>query len=163
MAGRIISPNGNKYRILHNFNTRIFLLFMSRHSRWIGRVSSCLLKSISRVQFPSSAPTRTDFFLHKNWLAESARACVSNIRWKSTSSGNAELYARQKLKALTGGGEGTTPLTTACPEGRWGWNLLRVELENKSYWKKKQMCFTLPAHWAYTKSILVHWRYLQHP
>ena len=37
---------------------------------------------------------------------------------KSTSSGNAEPYARQKMKASTGGGEGTTPVTTACPEDR---------------------------------------------
>ena len=35
----------------------------------------------------------------------------------STSSGIAEPYARSKLKARTGGGEGTTPpVTTACPE-----------------------------------------------
>ena len=47
-----------------------------------------------RVQFSPSAHTCRDFFLHKNWLAESARAWVSNIRWKSTSSGNAEPYAR---------------------------------------------------------------------
>ena len=30
------------------------------------------------------------------------------------------------------GGEGTTPVTTACPQDRWGWNLLRVELESES-------------------------------
>ena len=36
----------------------------------------------------------------------------------STSSGIAEPYARKKLKARTGGGEGTTPVTTACPEPR---------------------------------------------
>ena len=35
-----------------------------------------------------------DFLLHKKWLAESARAWVSDILWKSTSSGNAEPYAR---------------------------------------------------------------------
>ena len=38
---------------------------------------------------------------------------------KPTSSGIGELnepYARQKLKARTGGEEGTTPVTTACPE-----------------------------------------------
>ena len=38
----------------------------------------------------------------KKWSAESARAWVSNIRWKSTSSANAEPYARYKLKAHTG-------------------------------------------------------------
>ena len=35
---------------------------------------------------------------------------------KSTSSGIAEPYARLKMKARTGGGEGTTPVTTTCPE-----------------------------------------------
>ena len=30
------------------------------------------------------------------------------------------------------GGGGTTPVTTACPEDRWGENLLRVELKSKS-------------------------------
>ena len=34
------------------------------------------------------------FSFTKKWLAESARAWVSNIRWKSTSSGNAQPYAR---------------------------------------------------------------------
>ena len=72
-------------------------------SRWLGRLCSYLLKSISWVQFSPSAHTRTDFFLHKNWLAESARAWVSNIRWKSTSIGNAELYARQKWRHVPGG------------------------------------------------------------
>ena len=43
------------------------------HPRWLGRISSCLLTLISRVQFSPSAHTRRDFFLHKNWLAESAR------------------------------------------------------------------------------------------
>ena len=44
--------------------------------RWLGRLSSCLLKSISRVQFSPSAHTRRDFFMHKNnyLIAESARA-----------------------------------------------------------------------------------------
>ena len=37
----------------------------SRRPRWLGRLSSCLLKSISQVQFSPSAHTRRDFFLHK--------------------------------------------------------------------------------------------------
>ena len=41
-----------------------------------------------------------------NWFAESARVWVSNIRRKSTSGGNAQPYARSKLKARTGGGKG---------------------------------------------------------
>ena len=40
------------------------------------------------------------------YLPESARAWVSNIRWKLTSSGNAEPYARYKLKASTRGEKG---------------------------------------------------------
>ena len=37
-----------------------------RRPRWLGRLSSCLLKSISRVQLSPSAHTRRDFFLKKN-------------------------------------------------------------------------------------------------
>ena len=33
-------------------------------SPWLGRLSSCLLKSILRVQFSPSAHTRSNFFLH---------------------------------------------------------------------------------------------------
>ena len=65
-----------------------------RRPRWIARLSSWLLKSISRVQFSPSSQTRSDFFLHEYWFAGSARAWVGNIRWKSTSSGNGEPYAR---------------------------------------------------------------------
>ena len=39
---------------------------------------------------------------------------------------------RDKMKARVGGWEGTALVTAACPEGRWGSNLLRVELESKS-------------------------------
>ena len=45
----------------------------------------------------------------KKWLAESARAWASYIRWKSTSSGNAEPYLysmRDKKNARTGGKKG---------------------------------------------------------
>ena len=46
-----------------------------------------------------------------------ARECeLATLDEKSTSSGIAEPYARQKLKAKTGAGERTTPVTTACPE-----------------------------------------------
>ena len=41
-------------------------------------------------------------------------------------------------KARTRGGEGTTPVTTACPEDRWGSNLLRVEPESNSDDEKKK-------------------------
>ena len=75
-------------------NTTCYSILSNQRPRRLGRLSSCLLKSISWVQFSPSAHTRRDAFLHKNWVAESARAWVSNIRWKSTSSGNAEPYAR---------------------------------------------------------------------
>ena len=76
--------------------------------------------TIPRVQFSPSAYARRGFFLHKNWLAESAspRTWVSNIRWISTSSGNAEPYA--KNEGTCRGKKGTTPVTTACPQDRWG-------------------------------------------
>ena len=75
---------------------RIRLVYIAyRRPRWFGRLSACLPKSTSWVQFsPSTHRTRRDFFLHKIWLAESTRAWLSNIRWESTSSGNAEPYAR---------------------------------------------------------------------
>ena len=41
---------------------------------------------------------------------------LTTLDEKSTSSGIAEPYASQKLKARTGGGKGTTPVTTSCPE-----------------------------------------------
>ena len=41
---------------------------------------------------------------------------LATLDENSTSSGIAEPYARQKMKARTRGGEGTTPVTTACPE-----------------------------------------------
>ena len=41
---------------------------------------------------------------------------LATLNEKSTSSGIAEPYARKMLKARTGEGDGTTPVTTACPE-----------------------------------------------
>ena len=37
-----------------------------RRPRWLGRLSSCLLRSISRLQFSPSAHTRREFSLRKN-------------------------------------------------------------------------------------------------
>ena len=59
------------------------------------------------------------FLVHK--LTCKKRESVSwlaTLDEKSTSSGIAEPYAPQKLKGRTGAGgrEGTTPVTTACPE-----------------------------------------------
>ena len=85
---------------------RVFWV-QSIRPRWLAssRLSSCLLKSILWVHFSPSAHTCWDFFLHKNWWAESARAWGSNIRWKSTSSGNAEPYARRNIEGTYRGGE----------------------------------------------------------
>ena len=62
-----------------------------------GILVSAILWSISWVRDLLSAYSykfvRT-FFLCTNWLAKSAKAWVSNTRWKPTSSGNAEHYAR---------------------------------------------------------------------
>ena len=41
---------------------------------------------------------------------------LATLDEKSTSSGIAERYARQKIEGKNRGGEGTTPVTTACPE-----------------------------------------------
>ena len=51
--------------------------FIARSPRWLGRLSSCLLKSISRVQFSPSAITSRDFFLHKKMLISGKRKSVS--------------------------------------------------------------------------------------
>ena len=85
--------------------------------------------------------TREFLFLLKNWLAKSAKAWVSYIRWKSTSSGNAKPYAQQNNKGTYRGGEGWTPtcdlwpVTTACPEGR----SLMVKTSHEWIWKVKVM------------------------
>ena len=42
-----------------------YIIRVHRRPQWLGRLSSCLLKSISRVQFSPSAHTRRDFFLQK--------------------------------------------------------------------------------------------------
>ena len=42
------------------------------------------------------------------------------------------------MKVYAGGGEGKTPVTTACPKGRWAWNRLRVELGKKRDGLKKK-------------------------
>ena len=56
-----------------------------------------------------------------NWCAqidlrEARERELPTLDKKLTSSGIAKLYARLKSKARTGGEEGTTPVTTACPE-----------------------------------------------
>ena len=59
-----------------------------------------------------------DFFLPKHWLAESAKAWVSYIQSMETNEqwrGSWTLYMRHKNEGTYRGGEGTTPVTTACP------------------------------------------------
>ena len=41
----------------------------SRRPRWLGRLSSCLARSISRVQLSSSAHTRRELFLHEKIIS----------------------------------------------------------------------------------------------
>ena len=59
---------------------------------------------------------RGDFFLCTNWLAESARAWVSNTRWKIDEQWDCWTLCAKKNEGKNRGGEGTTPVTTACPE-----------------------------------------------
>ena len=77
-----------------------------RRPRWLGRLSSCLLKSIRVFNSHRVHILVRTFFLHKNWSAESARAWVSNTRWTSTSSGNAEFLCAIQMKERTGGEKG---------------------------------------------------------
>ena len=75
----------------------------------------------------------THFFLQKNWLGKSARAWVCSIRWKSTSSVNAEPMG-DKNECTYRGGEGKTPVTMACPEDHW-----ECKSSNHVSWKVKVM------------------------
>ena len=89
------------------------------------------------------------FLLKINWLAESAREWVTYIhsmkideQWE-----NAELYARQKIKARTWGEKVRhlwPRLVRKLVEGK---NLPRVRLESKSDAEKriKKMYFTVPS------------------
>ena len=114
----------------------------SRRPGWLGRLFSCPLKSISRVQFSPSTHIRRDLFLHKKWLAESARAWIRDIWRKSTSSGNAESYARWKLKARTGGEKGRhlwPRLVQKIAEGKTSYELSwKVEVMGQKKKKKVQ-------------------------
>ena len=104
----------------------------SRRPRWLGRWS---YQDQFRGIKSHRVHTRKGFFLHEiSWLAESARAWVSYTRWKSTSSGNVELYARQKIKPRTGGGKGRHLWPRLVPKvvkGKTS-NQARVSLESES-------------------------------
>ena len=94
-------------RVLLTMSYNNIMLDIIPTPRWLGRLSSCLLKNQIR-EFNSHRVHILvgTFSCINNWLAESTSAWVSNIRWRSTSSGNAEPYERQKLKARTGGEKG---------------------------------------------------------
>ena len=64
---------------------------------------------------------------------ESARAWVSSSRWKSTSSGNAEPYERQKLKARSGGEKGRHLLPRLVKK------IAEGKLSDELSWKLKVM------------------------
>ena len=86
--------------------------------RVLGRLSSCRLKSISRVQFSPSAHNRRDFFLHEKNDQRKARE-----REIAAFDANRRVVGmlnpmRDKNEGTYRGGEGTTPVTTACPEDR---------------------------------------------
>ena len=53
---------------LHIYRSTKYI-YISRRPRWLGRLFSCLLKSISRVQFSPSAHIRRDFFFHKKMIS----------------------------------------------------------------------------------------------
>ena len=55
------------YEYLSEHDRTSILSFYNRYARrprWLGKLSSCLLKSNSWVQFSPGAHTRKDFFLH---------------------------------------------------------------------------------------------------
>ena len=84
------------------------------------RVEHRRLRSISSPT--TTAATRAEqFFLFffscaQIDLRKARERELATLDEKSTSSGIAEPYARKKFKARTGGEEGATPVTTACPE-----------------------------------------------
>ena len=99
----------------------------------------------SRIWFESSRVNnraRRNFFLAKKMTINNGKR-ESLIRLKvdeheKLKSVNAEPYARCTRTYVPGGkrkdtrGHGLSDVATACPEGRWGQNLLRVELKSTS-------------------------------
>ena len=89
-----------------------------RRPRWLGRLSSCLLKSISRVQFSPSAYTRRDFSCIK---IDQRKAREREL---ATFEGNRRAVGMLNPMRDSDGtywGEGTTQhVTTACPQDRRG-------------------------------------------
>ena len=55
--------------IFHMICRCIVVVHYFRRPRWLGRLCSCIPKSISRAQFAPSAHTRRDFFLHQKLIS----------------------------------------------------------------------------------------------
>ena len=117
-----------------------------RHPRWFGWLFPCLLKSVFWVIFSPSARTCTlrDLSWHKDSLPERSRAWVSNVRWKLTSSGNAErwtLFMHDKIPGTIPGGERRD--TRDNNLSKISVNLLRVKLQSKvMIWKRNRFLWT---------------------
>ena len=103
-----------------SFKITKIILIISRRPRWLSRLSSCLLKSIERVQFSPSAHTRRDFFLHKKMISGKRESVSQQHSMKIDEQWECWALCAIKIEGTCRGGEGTTPVTTACPEDRWG-------------------------------------------
>ena len=117
--------------------------------RWLGRLSSCLLKSISSVQFSPSAHTRRNFSLKIILLAESARTWDSSNSMRIDEQWECGTQCVIKMKERARGGEGATPVTHGLSR-----RLLRVKLPTscaaKQKWllkKKKKNLFCADLTW----------------
>ena len=91
----------------------------SRPPLWHIRVSSSLVYVSVVSSNPPSAYSYKfagTFSLCVNRLAESAREWDSNTRWKIDEQWDCWTLGAIKIEAKNRGEEGTTPVTTACPE-----------------------------------------------
>ena len=86
--------------------TSIFIVRVGRRPRWLGRLSSCLLKSISWIQFSPSAHTRRDFFLHKKLISGKRESVSEQHSMKIDEQWECWTLCAIKMKARTGGEKG---------------------------------------------------------
>ena len=107
------------------------------HDKVIVTIRSTLLKSISRVQLSPRAHPRRSFSLHKKLIGGKPERVSEQHSMKIDEQWECWTLCVIKIEGTYRGGEGTTPVTTSCPEDRWGYGLVRVELESKSDDKKK--------------------------
>ena len=75
----------------------------SRRPRWLGRLSSCLARSISRVQLSPGAHTRRDFFLHKKTMSGKRESVSYQNSMKIDEQWECWTLCAIKMKARTGG------------------------------------------------------------